>query len=335
MSDQQYVIFGSEYSPFSVKVRSYFRYKNIPHEWRPRTLETQAEFQKYAKLPLIPLILGPDETVWQDSTPIIETFEEKFSGPALQPPSATLNYLSCLIEDFGDEWVNKPMFHYRWWRPEDQEAVSRGLARTVNPKGDREAQDKLADSIRTRMVPRLRFVGSSEKTKDVIETSFDQLLSLLGKHLETRKYLFGGRPALGDFGLFAQIYCCLQQPTTAKIIKNGYPEITDWIARMLDPKAEQGWEDWSTLSPTLEPLIRKQIGDIYLPWSLANEKAVLSGEEEFSLPLMDQEFSQQSVKYAAKSIHVLRSRLARTGDREELDKILDHCGCLQPLLSQS
>ena len=335
MSDQQYVIFGSEYSPFSVKVRSYFRYKKIPHEWRPRTQENLPEFQKYAKLPLIPLILGPDETVWQDSTPIIETFEEKFSDPALQPPSDLLSYLSCLIEDYGDEWVNKPMFHYRWWRPEDQEAVSRGLARAINPKGDREAQDKLADSIRARMVPRLRFVGSSEATKDVIEATLDQLLSLLGKHLETRRYLFGGRPALADFGLFAQLYCCLQQPTTAKMIKDGYPEITDWIERMLNPKAERGWEDWSTLAPTLEPLIKKQIGDIYLPWSLANETAVKAGAEDFSLPLLDQDFSQQSVKYAAKSIHVLRSRLADVTDRTELDKVLDHCGCLQPLLSHS
>ena len=28
-----YRIFGSELSPYSVKVRSYFRYKRIPHEW--------------------------------------------------------------------------------------------------------------------------------------------------------------------------------------------------------------------------------------------------------------------------------------------------------------
>ena len=68
MSDQQHVIFGSEYSPFSVKVRSYFRYKNIPHEWRPRNRDNQAEFQKLAKLPLIPLVLSPDGTVQQDST---------------------------------------------------------------------------------------------------------------------------------------------------------------------------------------------------------------------------------------------------------------------------
>jgi len=34
MSDKDR-IFGAELSPYSVKVRSYFRYKRIPHEWVP------------------------------------------------------------------------------------------------------------------------------------------------------------------------------------------------------------------------------------------------------------------------------------------------------------
>ena len=34
---QNYRIYGSELSPYSVKVRSYFRYKEIPHQWIPRS----------------------------------------------------------------------------------------------------------------------------------------------------------------------------------------------------------------------------------------------------------------------------------------------------------
>ena len=36
-------IFGIEMSPYSVKVRSYFRYKALPHEWIVRNAATQAE----------------------------------------------------------------------------------------------------------------------------------------------------------------------------------------------------------------------------------------------------------------------------------------------------
>ena len=53
-------IFGSELSPYSVKVRSYFRYKGIPHEWLERGPSNIAEYQKHAKLPLIPLVITPE-----------------------------------------------------------------------------------------------------------------------------------------------------------------------------------------------------------------------------------------------------------------------------------
>ena len=41
MSDV-YRIYGSEMSPYSVKVRSYFRYKGIPHSWIPRNSSTRS-----------------------------------------------------------------------------------------------------------------------------------------------------------------------------------------------------------------------------------------------------------------------------------------------------
>ena len=52
---EYYRIIGAEMSPYSVKVRSYFRYKAIPHQWVLRNAESQAEFEKYAKVPIIPL----------------------------------------------------------------------------------------------------------------------------------------------------------------------------------------------------------------------------------------------------------------------------------------
>jgi hypothetical protein len=37
-----YRIFGAEMSPYSVKVRSYSRYKGIPHRWILRNAASQA-----------------------------------------------------------------------------------------------------------------------------------------------------------------------------------------------------------------------------------------------------------------------------------------------------
>ena len=100
-----YRLFGSELSPYSVKVRSYFRYKGLSHDWIPRSPEVQAEFQKYAKLPLVPLVVTPEGEGVQDSTPIIERFEA--TAPSLAPDDPALAFVSALIEEYGDEWGNK------------------------------------------------------------------------------------------------------------------------------------------------------------------------------------------------------------------------------------
>ena len=55
----EYHIHGVEISRYSVKVRSYFRYKGIPHRWIPRNQDADGEYQKFAKLPLVPLVVTP------------------------------------------------------------------------------------------------------------------------------------------------------------------------------------------------------------------------------------------------------------------------------------
>ena len=57
-----YRVIGAEMSPYSVKIRSYFRYKAIPHQWVLRNAASQAEFEKYARMPIIPLVVTPEGT---------------------------------------------------------------------------------------------------------------------------------------------------------------------------------------------------------------------------------------------------------------------------------
>ena len=70
-----YRIFGSENSPYSIKARSYFRYKGIPHEWIIRNGATMEEYKKYARLPIVPAVATPEDEALQDSTPILEAME--------------------------------------------------------------------------------------------------------------------------------------------------------------------------------------------------------------------------------------------------------------------
>ncbi len=161
MSDV-YRIFGAEISPYSVKVRSYFRYKGIPHEWIPRSAATQAESMKYAKLPLIPIVATPEDEGIQDSTPILEKMEALFPEPSIHPGDTGLAFLSALLEEFGDEWGNKWMFHYRWAREADQKSAGDRIARTMMPGLEDAQYEGMAQQIVQRMVGRTWFVGSSE-----------------------------------------------------------------------------------------------------------------------------------------------------------------------------
>ena len=332
MGDAPLRLFGNELSPYSVKVRSYLRYKRIPHVWIVRDAVSQEEFAKYAKLPLIPLLVFPDDTSLQDSTPIIEHLERLHPEPSIHPDDLALAFLSALLEEYADEWGNKPMFHYRWFYDADAASGADRIARSMQPGIDGEALEQLRAAVRDRMVPRLGFVGSSPATKDQIEGSFLRQLDLLEEHLAARPFVFGGRPAFGDFGLFAQLYELSTDPTPGAVMRRGYPRVLGWIERMLDPRAEGAFEAWKTLAPTLTPFLRDEVAGIFLPWSTANARALAAGAKEFSLDLGGRPFTQETQKYHAKSLGVLRGRYARLDDRLALDPILQATGCLPYLI---
>jgi glutathione S-transferase len=324
-------LFGNELSPYSVKVRSYLRYKEIPHVWIVRDATNQEEFARHAKLPLIPLLLFPDGTSLQDSTPIIEQLETRYPEPSIHPSDPALAFLSALLEEYGDEWGNKPMFHYRWFYDADAASASDRLARSMQPGIDGEPLEQLRAAVRGRMVPRLSFVGSSTATKSQIEGSFLRQLDLLEEHLARRAFVFGGRPAFGDFGLFAQLYELSIDPTPGAIMRRGYPRVLGWIDRMLAARAEGAFESWTALAPTLAPLYASEVARTFLPWSQANARALDAGAKEFTLDLDGRPFTQETQKYHAKSLAALRGRYARLTDRAALDPILAATGCLSYL----
>jgi glutathione S-transferase len=326
-----YRIIGAEMSPYSVKVRSYFRYKGIPHQWVLRNAASQAEFEKHAKIPIIPLVVTPDGAGIQDSTPIIDRIEKLYPEPSIDPDDPVTGFMSALIEEFGDEWGNKWMFHYRWARDVDQISSAGRIARMRGPAADAEKHAAFTEQVRARMVDRVWFVGSNTANAPQIEAGFLEMLALLDTHLAARAYLFGGRPAFGDFGLWGQIYEMWTDPTAGALIGGGAPHVLDWIHRMLWPRAECAFEAWSTLQPTLMPILKQQVGKQFMPWTSANEKAIAGGQEEFSVRLGDNVWTQKPQKYHARSLGMLRAKYAAVSDKTALDPVLDAAGCLAGL----
>jgi glutathione S-transferase len=325
-----YRIFGSELSPYSVKVRSYFRFKGLPHEWIPRSPAVQAEFQKYAKLPLVPLVVTPEGEGVQDSTPIIERFEA--AEPALSSQDRTLDFVSALLEEYGDEWGNKWMFHYRWRYQPDVWSTAERIARQMMVGQDTLAVAQARAAVAERMTARIGFVGSNPTTEPTIEGSFKRALALVEAHLQTRPYMLGNRPAMADFGLWGQLYELATDPTPGAIMRASAPKVMAWVQRMLAPGNEGSFETWPALAPTLMPILREEVGGLFLPWSTANAGAIAAGQKSFDMTLAGAEWSQEPQKYHARSLAEIRRKYAAVKDAPGLDVILRESGCL-PYLS--
>jgi glutathione S-transferase len=324
-----YRIFGSELSPYSVKVRSYFRYRGLPHEWILRSPAVQAEFQKYAKLPLVPLVVTPDGEGIQDSTPIIERFEAK--EPALATGDGALDLISALLEEYGDEWGNKWMFHYRWRYQPDVWSTAERIAQQMMGAQGTLAVAQARTAVAERMTARIGFVGSNPRTEPTIEASFKRALALLEAHLQARPYLLGARPAMADFGLWGQLYEAATDPTPGTIMHGSAPKVMAWVQRMLAPKDEGAFEPWTALAPTLMPLLKEEVAGLFLPWSTANAEAITRGDKTFETTLVGGPWSQEPQKYHARSLAEIRRKYAAAEAAPGLDVILTESGCLKYL----
>jgi glutathione S-transferase len=326
-SEHNYLLIGSEESPYSVKVRSYLRYKKLPHKWLSRS-EAPDLYQQHARLPLIPLLITPDGSGLQDSTPIIEAIESAHPEPSIHPEDEVCRFVSWLLEEFGDEWGNKWMFHYRWAREADQLACSKRLASIMSPEVNEHELSQTAATIRERMTNRVWFVGSSATTARQIEDSFKDTLTLLEAHFRTRPYLFGGRPSLADFALWGQLYNAHRDPTPRAIMRLQAPNTIDWIERMKDPLSESDFEPWPSLKRTLTPLLVDQVAGLFLPWSRANADAIAMDMASFSVKLRSGEWQQKPQKYHARSLLALRKRFSSSAS-SELSDLMQQTGCLE------
>ena len=336
---KDYLIYGAELSPYSVKVRSYLRYKEIPHQWIIRNQQTQKEFNKLAKIQVIPLVVTPEQEVLQDSTPTIQALEEKFSQNSITPSEAHTAFISRLIEEYADEWVVKPMFHYRWRYKADQTAASirfgelfvPGWAKRV-PILNKLLKNQAAKIFKKRMKSRLWVIGSNPTTEKEIEKSFTNLLRLLEKHLHHRPFLFGARPSLADFGLWGQVYNAWTDVSGKRIIEGGHPNVKQWIDRMLNPKNEGDFEQWSSLENTMMPILITEIAQVFMPWVSANNKAIQNRDDNLSITINGNIFEHKVTsvqKYHAKSFSVLQEEYKAIPNKAELDDVLKSADLLK------
>jgi hypothetical protein len=81
------------------------------------------------------------------------------------------------------------------------------------------------------------------------------------------------------------------------------------------------------------PILTEQVGQQFMPWTCANEKALAEQREEFSVTLAGKVWTQKPQKYHARSLVMLRAKYAAVPDKTALDPVLHAAGCLAGLRS--
>jgi len=126
-SPERIRLVGGPASPYTQKMVALLRYRRVPYSitWGDPAGMLDAMGIEKPRPIFMPTFLfnGEDGEVQAqcDSTPIIRRLEEMYPGRSVLPTNPVLSFLDYLIEDFGDEWCTKYMFHYRWYPEQDAE----------------------------------------------------------------------------------------------------------------------------------------------------------------------------------------------------------------------
>jgi len=334
MTGEPLTIVGMPGSPYSRKLRAVLRYRRIPHVWVTQFSPETRGLPK-PRVELLPqLVLPRDDGTLEactDSTPLIRRLEAMCAGRAVVPPDPVVAFLDALLEDYADEWVTKPMFHYRWAYATDAAhaaAILPRWSRTTSPEAEAVA---LGKAFAERQIGRLGVVGSNEVTAPVIEESYRRLLGLLDARLADSRFVMGGRPGASDFGLYGQLTQLVGfDPTPRALALEMAPRVVAWVDVVEDVSGvEPGdWVHRENIPATFLALLA-EMGRVYVPFLLANAAALDRGAERVECTIAGRSWLQQPFPYQRKCLTWLRADhdALRPDDRRQVDAILAGTGC--------
>ena len=337
MTEQPLVLAGAFSSPYSLKMRAVMRYRHIPHRWVLRN-------SRWDDLPeppvrLIPMIVYPNDDgshgeVTIDSSPQIMRLEGEHDGRSLVPTDPALALIDALIEDYGDEWVTKAMYHYRWTYDDDIDKAGNLLPLSANLQVDSDGAKVAKDFITQRQIGRRELVGSTDITQPIIESSYERLLDLMTETFATQDFFLGDRPGRGDFGVFGQLTQLVKwDPTSMRVAEKRAPKVINWVDRVddlswLPVDGDDGWVSLESL-PTATTRLLHEIGSTYVPFLMANADALINGKDEVVCEIHGQTYRQGPFPYQGKCLQWLRRDYEALGeaDRNRVAAVLAGTGC--------
>jgi glutathione S-transferase len=333
MKEAPVTIVGAPGSPYSRKLRAVLRYRRIPYRWVNRGT-AENEGLPRPRVDLLPQLVFPGaREALTDTSPLIRRLEGTHEGRSVIPDDPALAFLDALLEDYADEWLTKPMFHYRWAYEDDIAQAAAILPRWFQISGP-EAQAREAGKVfSARQIGRLGVVGSNPTTAPIIESSYRRLLERLAARIREAPFVFGSRPASSDFGLYGQLTQLTGfDPTPRKLALEVAPRVTAWVDLVEDLSGAEpedgGWISRDAPTDAFRELF-VEVGRVYAPFLLANADALARGAEQVECTIDGQPWVQKPFPYQAKCLGWLREGHAALApsDRAFVDGFLAGTGC--------
>ena len=335
--DESLLVRGAPGSPYTRKMLAVLRYRRIPYRFFTGGLWSDDQNLPTAKVELLPTFYLPDATgeleAVVDSTPIIRRLEREIPGRPVIPEDPVLRFLDYLLEDYGDEWLTKAMFHYRWYYEPDIEQAGAILPRWRALTRSTEEIEQLSTFIKERQISRLYVVGSNDTTAPVIEASYKRFLDLFAAHIKNGPFVLGRRPGASDFGLYGQLtQLATFDPTPVAITIERAPDVHAWVSIVEDlsglEPSDDDWFERDALPETLGALL-SEVGRTYVPVLLANAKAVDEGAETMTTEVEGCVWEQTPFPYQAKCLQWIRQEFVRLDpeDRDVVGDVLAGTGC--------
>ncbi len=328
---------GATGSPYTQKMLALLRYRRIPYavSWGAAETFCDAHGVERPRPVLMPTFLFDEEGGLRaavDSTPIIRRLESMYEGRSVLPQDPALAFIDYLLEDFGDEWCTKYMFHYRWHFEADADNAGNLLPLGMDVSMPAEHVAQFKEHFSARQIGRLYVVGSNDTTAPVIDASYRRFLAAMDDHLANQKFMLGGRPGAGDFGLYGQLTQLVGfDPTPRTIAHEVSSRTVAWVNQMADQGGlEPTEQDWLAIDAQPDSLkgLLNEIGRVYAPAQLANAQAVINGEKTWECEIDGSPWTQQTFPYQAKCLQWTNEqyRALSDADRASVDALLAGTG---------
>lgn len=285
MSKQpHYTLFGWHLSYFTGKSLCYLRYKRANFTLNEVNMYTLLRtIKKKTGAAVMPVVKSNKGEWIQDTSSIIDRFEQEIPERPIIPTTPVHRYLSYWLEAWGDEWWIPLAMYTRWIHPENYELFKREAGAALLPFAPAFIQRKAAARPANMLRGMLPGVGIVPEQYEAMDLFMEQMLDALDKHFEQHLFLLGGRPTLGDFSLVGTMYGHLaRDPWPKRNLVDPRKHLSAWVKRMSDPDSYAEGELFANdeVPTTLEPLIRSIVDEFAPMVEQTGQKAAALAREK-------------------------------------------------------